>query len=149
VGLPPPPPEYKPQDVEREILDFWKAQHIFERSVSQRQGHERFVFLDGPPTANGKPGSHHVISRALKDLIPRYKTMQGFHVPRRAGWDTHGLPVELAVEKELKISGKAEIEKLGIAKFNALCRESVWRYEAEWRKMTERMAYWVDMEHLN
>jgi isoleucyl-tRNA synthetase len=147
LGLQPPPSGYDPQAVEREIADFWRAARIFERSVSEREGRPRFVFLEGPPTANGKPGSHHVIARAHKDIIPRYKTMRGFYVPRKAGWDTHGLPVELGVEKDLKISGKPEIEKLGIAKFNALCRESVFRYEAEWRKMTERMAYWVDLDH--
>jgi isoleucyl-tRNA synthetase len=147
LAIPPPPAEYDPQSVEREVAEFWRKDRIFERSVKERSDRPRFVFLDGPPTANGKPGSHHVIARALKDIVPRYKTMRGFFVPRKAGWDTHGLPVELGVEKELKISGKPEIERFGIAKFNALCRESVWRYEADWRKMSERMAYWVDMEH--
>jgi isoleucyl-tRNA synthetase len=146
VVLHPPPAEYDPQAVEREILDFWKEKQIFARSVSQREGSPRYNFIDGPPTANGLPGSHHVIARALKDLVPRYKTMRGFQVPRKAGWDTHGLPVEISVERELKISGKPEIERMGVAKFNDLCRKSVWRYEAEWRKMTERMAYWVDMD---
>ncbi|HEX9709781.1 MAG TPA: isoleucine--tRNA ligase [Candidatus Thermoplasmatota archaeon] len=141
-----PPPEYDPQAVEREVADFWKAHRIFERSVSEREGAPLFSFIDGPPTANGLPGSHHVISRALKDLVPRYQTMRGFQVPRRAGWDTHGLPVEISVERELGITGKGDIEKLGVARFNQLCRESVWRYEAEWRKMSERMAYWVDMD---
>jgi isoleucyl-tRNA synthetase len=147
VALQPPPTEYNPQAVEAEVLDFWRAKRIFERSVSERAAGPPWVFLEGPPTANGKPGAHHVISRALKDVFPRYKTMRGFQVARRGGWDTHGLPVEIGVEKELKISGKQEIEKLGVAKFNQLCRESVFRYEAEWRKMSERMAYWLDMDH--
>jgi isoleucyl-tRNA synthetase len=147
VAIQPPPAEYKPQAVEAEILDFWRRERIFERSVSERASGPPWIFLEGPPTANGKPGAHHVIARALKDLFPRYKTMQGYQVARKGGWDTHGLPVEISVEKELKISGKQDIEKLGVAKFNQLCRESVFRYEAEWRKMTERMAYWVDMEH--
>lgn len=147
MAIQPPPAEYKPQAVEAEILDFWRRERIFERSVSERASGPPWIFLEGPPTANGKPGAHHVISRAMKDVFPRYKTMQGFQVARRGGWDTHGLPVEIGVEKELKISGKQEIEKLGVAKFNQLCRESVFRYEAEWRKMTERMAYWIDMDH--
>jgi isoleucyl-tRNA synthetase len=146
VAILQPPPEYEPQAVESEVAAFWKAERIFERCVSERAGAPLFSFVDGPPTANGKPGSHHVISRALKDLIPRYQTMRGFQVPRKAGWDTHGLPVEIGVERELGITGKGEIEEMGIAKFNQLCRESVWRYEAEWRKMSERMAYWVDMD---
>ena len=147
VAIQPPPAEYSPQAVEREVSEFWRAERIFERCVSERASGPPWIFLEGPPTANGLPGAHHVIARALKDVFPRYKTMQGFQVARKGGWDTHGLPVEISVEKELKLSGKQDIEKLGIAKFNALCRESVFRYEAEWRKMTERMAYWVDMEH--
>jgi len=147
VAIKPPPAEYDPQAVETEVLAFWARERILERSVRERAGSPKFVFLDGPPTANGLPGSHHVIARALKDLFPRYKTMQGFEVERQGGWDCHGLPVEISVEKELKISGKGEIEKYGVARFNALCRESVFRYVAEWRKMTERMGYWVELEH--
>ncbi len=147
MALQPPPSEYSPQTVEREILDLWKAERTFERSVSERASGPPWIFLEGPPTANGLPGAHHVIARALKDVFPRYKTMQGFQVARKAGWDCHGLPVEIAVEKELKISGKPDIEKYGVARFNALCRESVFRYVDEWRKMTERMAYWVDFDN--
>lgn len=132
---------------EEAILKFWQENKIFEKSVAKPAPAGNFVFFEGPPTANGKPGIHHVLARVFKDAIPRYKTMRGFHVERKAGWDTHGLPVELQVEKALKISGKPEIEKYGVTEFNQKCRESVWQYQADWEKLTERIAYWEDLEH--
>ena len=139
---------------ENKILEFWDQEKIFERSVSERANAEPFVFFEGPPTANGKPGIHHVEARAFKDAIPRYQTMRGKRVERKAGWDTHGLPVELQVEKALGISGKPEIENIvpgdkhaSIAKFNQLCKESVWQYKTDWEKLTKRMGFWVDLEH--
>jgi len=133
--------------VEENILSLWKERDIFQRSVTARQGGHRFVFYEGPPTANGSPGIHHVLSRVFKDIIPRYKAMKGYYTPRIAGWDTHGLPVELEVERELGFSGKAQIEEYGIARFNARCRESVLGYLKEWETMTERIGFWVDLEH--
>lgn len=132
-------------DLEREILQYWRENRIFEKSISTRQGKPGFTFYEGPPTANGRPGIHHVMSRTLKDLVCRYKTMRGFQVHRKAGWDTHGLPVEIEVEKELGFKNKDDILKFGVAKFNEACKKSVWRYKAEWESMTERMAYWVDL----
>lgn len=133
--------------IEEKILKFWARRNIFKKSISQRKGAKSFVFFEGPPTANGQPGLHHVAARAFKDIIPRYKTMRGFFVERKAGWDTHGLPVEIEVEKELKLRSKKEIEKYGIAKFNQKCKESVWRYKNEWEKLTERIAFWIDMKN--
>lgn len=132
--------------LEERILEFWKKNQIFEKSLQKTAGGPRFVFYEGPPTANGAPGVHHVLSRVFKDVFPRYKTMKGYHVPRKAGWDTHGLPVELEVEKELGINSKKEIEKIGIEKFNKLCKQSVMKYEEEWRKLTERIGFWIDMD---
>jgi isoleucyl-tRNA synthetase len=132
-------------DVEKEILKFWKDNGIFEKSISTREGKKGFTFYEGPPTANGRPGIHHVMARTLKDLVCRYKTMQGFQVHRKAGWDTHGLPVEIEVEKQLGFKHKEEIVKYGVAEFNQKCRESVWKYKAEWEQMTEQMGYWVDL----
>jgi isoleucyl-tRNA synthetase len=132
---------------EEKILGFWKSKKVFERSVDARQGSQRFVLYEGPPTANGSPGIHHVLSRVFKDVIPRYKAMKGYYAPRIAGWDTHGLPVELEVEKELGLSSKKDIEEFGIAKFNARCRESVFKYLKEWNELTERIAFWIDLEH--
>ncbi|MFC6800649.1 class I tRNA ligase family protein [Deinococcus caeni] len=132
--------------LEQGILDFWKRERVFERSLEQTQGGPVFTFFEGPPTANGQPGVHHVQARSFKDLFPRFRTMQGFHVPRKAGWDTHGLPVELGVEKKLGLNSKREVEAYGIDKFNAECRASVFEYESEWRKFTERMGYWVDLD---
>ena len=132
---------------EQEILEFWKEKKIFERSISRRKKAKDFVFYEGPPTANAKPGIHHVLSRVFKDIICRYKTMQGFRVLRKAGWDTHGLPVELAIEKKLGLKNKKEIEKYGIAKFNKQCKESVWQYKQDWERLTERIGFWLDMEH--
>jgi isoleucyl-tRNA synthetase len=133
--------------LEENILSFWRSKEVFARSVDARQGGQRFVLYEGPPTANGSPGIHHVLSRVFKDVIPRYKAMKGFYAPRIAGWDTHGLPVELEVEKELGLSSKKDIEDFGIAKFNARCRESVFGYLKEWNELTERIAFWIDLEH--
>ncbi len=133
--------------IEEKILGWWKREKIFEQSVKSRRNGPRFVLYEGPPTANGSPGIHHVLARIFKDVIPRYKVMKGCYAPRIAGWDTHGLPVELEVEKELGFSGKAQIESYGIDKFNARCRESVFRYLKEWNELTERIGFWVDMEH--
>jgi isoleucyl-tRNA synthetase len=134
-------------ELEKTVLDFWKTHQIFQRSLENRLGHPQFTFYEGPPTANGSPGIHHVLSRVFKDVIPRYKTMKGYYVPRKGGWDTHGLPVELEVEKRLGFTSKGQIEKYGIAKFNILCRESVFNYLQEWNSMTERIAFWLDLEH--
>lgn len=130
---------------EREILAFWKEQRIFDKSLEQTAGGTPFVFYEGPPTANGLPHNGHVLTRVIKDIFPRYKTMQGFHVARKAGWDTHGLPVEVEVEKELRIHGKAAIESYGVEPFVKRCIESVFRYTKEWEELTERVAFWVDL----
>ncbi|HXN04551.1 MAG TPA: isoleucine--tRNA ligase [Candidatus Acidoferrum sp.] len=134
-------------DMEAEVRRFWKDRDIFARSVKQREGKPPFVFYEGPPTANGLPGIHHVLARAMKDLFPRYKTMRGFYSERKGGWDTHGLPVEIEVEKQLKLNGKQDIERYGVEAFNKLCRESVFKYINEWAEMTEQMGFWVDLEH--
>lgn len=138
----------KSEAVKREeaMLAFWKEKRVFERSLEKPAPKGDFVFYEGPPTANGKPGVHHMESRSFKDAIPRYKTMRGYRVPRRAGWDTHGLPVELEVEKTLGFSGKKDIEAYGIAAFNAKCRESVMTYIEEWARFTDRIGYWVDQD---
>jgi len=133
--------------LEENILEFWRKEYIFKKSIEARRDCPRFVLYEGPPTANGNPGIHHVLSRVFKDVIPRYKAMKGYYAPRIAGWDTHGLPVELGVEKELGFTSKSDIEKYGIAKFNEKCRDSVFRYLKEWNAMTERIGYWCDMEH--
>ena len=132
---------------ELEVMDFWKEHEIFSKSIEAREDKPVFTFYDGPPTANGKPHIGHILTRVIKDLIPRYKTMKGYKVLRKAGWDTHGLPVELEVEKLLGISGKPEIEKYGVEPFIKKCKESVWKYEQEWRKMSERVGYWADMDN--
>jgi len=131
---------------EEEILKFWGENKIFEKSLNKPDTKGEFVFYEGPPTANGKPGIHHLEARAFKDIIPRYKTMQGYHVRRKGGWDTHGLPVELQVEKQLGLKSKKEIEKYGIAEFNKKCKESVWEYVDLWEKFTDRIGYWVDLK---
>lgn len=138
----------KSEIVQREerVLSWWKENQIFERSLEKTSPNGEFVFYEGPPTANGRPGIHHLESRSFKDAIPRYKTMRGYRVRRKAGWDTHGLPVELEVEKELGFSGKPDIEKYGIAEFNKKCRESVLKYIDEWSRFTDRIGYWVDQE---
>ena len=134
-------------DREKEVIAFWKENDIFEKSVKKNEGGEEFSFFDGPPTANGKPHIGHILTRVMKDIIPRYQTMKGKHVLRKAGWDTHGLPVELEVEKSLGMDGKQDIEKYGIEPFIKKCKESVWRYTDEWRKMSDRVGYWVDMDN--
>jgi isoleucyl-tRNA synthetase len=139
------PGESFPQ-IEERTLRRWKELGVFEKSLEQREGAERFVFYEGPPTANGRPGSHHVLSRVFKDIFPRYKTMQGFKVDRKAGWDCHGLPVELEIEKELGLSNKHEIENYGIAAFNEKCRDSVLRYVEDWNALTERIGFWIDLD---
>ncbi|HZP49833.1 class I tRNA ligase family protein, partial [Actinocrinis sp.] len=131
--------------MEHEVLGFWRDHSVFRKSVEATADGPRWTFYEGPPTANGMPGTHHVEARVFKDIFPRFKTMKGFRVERRAGWDCHGLPVELAVEKELGFSGKQDIEAYGVAEFNAKCRESVKRHVGEFEKMTERMGYWVDL----
>ena len=133
-------------EMEREVLDMWESEEIFHKSLNQRDENNSWVFYEGPPTANGKPGAHHVEARVFKDVFPRFKAMQGYYVPRYAGWDCHGLPVELAVEKELGFTGKTDIEKYGVAEFNAKCRESVLRNVNDFTTMTSRMGYWVDFD---
>ena len=138
---------YDGPELERRVLDFWRDERVFERIIEQGSERELFVFYEGPPTANGRPGIHHVLARTFKDLFPRYKTMQGFHCPRKAGWDTHGLPVEHEVEKALGIFDKKRIEQeVGIASFVEQCRSSVMRYVADWEAMTKRMGFWVDFD---
>ncbi len=132
--------------LEKDVLDYWRMKRIFERTMEEREGGPRYVFYEGPPTANGKPGSHHVLARSFKDMFPRYKTMQGYYSLRRGGWDTHGLPVEIAVQKELGIQHKSEIEDYGVAEFNAKCRDSVFRNITDWEKLTERIAFWVNLD---
>ncbi len=132
---------------EEEILTFWKKNNIFEETLKKDSPEGEFVFFEGPPTANAKPAFHHIAARVFKDALPRYKTMRGFHVPRRAGWDTHGLPVELQIEKKLGLTSKKDIEKYGIALFNKECRESVFEYIGEWEKFTKRIGYWTDFEN--
>jgi len=133
--------------VEKEILAFWDANKIFEQSITSREGRPQYTFYEGPPTANGRPGIHHVMARALKDIVCRYKTMSGYQVHRKAGWDTHGLPVEIEVEKMLGIKHKDDIIAYGVEKFNEECRKSVWKYKTEWETMTREMGYWVDLAH--
>ncbi|TYQ15063.1 UNVERIFIED_CONTAM: isoleucyl-tRNA synthetase [Acetivibrio alkalicellulosi] len=132
---------------EKEVLNFWNENNVFTKSIEGREGSEVFTFYDGPPTANGKPHIGHILTRAIKDIIPRYKTMKGYKVLRKAGWDTHGLPVELEVEKLLNINGKPEIEKYGVEEFINKCKESVWKYKGEWEQISERVAFWADMEN--
>lgn len=137
----------KPVELEKRISSYWLKNNIAIKSEDVREGSQKFIFFEGPPTANGMPGIHHVISRALKDVVCRYKTMKGFQVKRKAGWDTHGLPVEIEVQKELGFTVKKEIEDYGIEKFNQKCRESVFTYEKEWREMTNLLGYWLDMDN--
>ncbi|CAN5483823.1 isoleucine--tRNA ligase [soil metagenome] len=146
AGFTPVDPKQSFPELEERILKRWDEHNVFERQLELRQGAETWSFYEGPPTANGKPGSHHVLARVFKDVYPRYRALRGYHVPRKAGWDCHGLPVELEVEKQLGISSKAEIEELGIDEFNKRCRESVFRYVAEWNRLTERIGFWVDLD---
>ena len=133
-------------DREEQILRRWLDEDMVKLSVEARAGAPKFIFYEGPPTANGKPGIHHVLSRTIKDTVCRYKTMEGYQVDRKAGWDTHGLPVEIEVEKKLGLSSKQGIEEYGIEAFNRECRNSVFTYEREWRRMTERIGYWIDLD---
>jgi isoleucyl-tRNA synthetase len=133
--------------MEEQILEFWKKNQIFAKSLAIREGAPRYVFYEGPPTANASPGTHHVLARVFKDLFPRYKTMCGYYVLRKGGWDTHGLPVELEIEKELGLTSKREIEEYGIAEFNQKCKESVFRYVKEWEELTDRIGFWIDMDN--
>ncbi|HTU77313.1 MAG TPA: class I tRNA ligase family protein [Solirubrobacteraceae bacterium] len=133
--------------LELRVLERWRERDVFAQSLRRREGAEQWVFYEGPPTANGPPGSHHVLSRVFKDIYPRFQTMRGYRVERKGGWDCHGLPVEIAVEEELGIEHKSEIEEYGIARFNARCRESVFRFLEEWNRLTERIGFWIDLEH--
>ena len=132
-------------EMEESVLKFWNDEKIFEKSTENRKGGKEYIFFEGPPTANGKPGVHHVLARSFKDIILRYRTMQGFHISRKGGWDTHGLPVEIEVEKKLGFTNKQQIEDYGIDKFNKLCKESAFTNIQEWERMSERIGYWVDM----
>src|SRR5688572_28919600 len=131
--------------LEEGVLERWRAEDTFGHQLELREAGETWSFYEGPPTANGRPGSHHVLSRVVKDIYPRYKTKRGYLVPRKAGWDCHGLPVELEVERQLGISSKREIEEYGIAEFNRRCRESVFAYVEDWNRLTERIGFWLDL----
>ena len=139
-------PKLDVSSMEENILKLWNKQDIFKKTIEQRKGKPEYVFYEGPPTANGRPGVHHVLARAFKDMFPRYKIMRGYHVSRRGGWDTHGLPVEIEVEKQLGFNNKQQIEEYGIDKFNALCKKSVFTYIQDWERLTDRIAFWVDLE---
>src|SRR5450432_612228 len=142
--------EYEKLDlpgIGQSVLNQWRATHAFQKSIDLRDGAMPFVFYEGPPSANGLPGIHHVISRTLKDLVCRYKTMQGYQVKRKGGWDTHGLPVELGVEKELGITKEDIGKKISVEEYNRKCREAVLRYKDKWDELTNRMGYWVDLDH--
>ncbi len=145
-GFRPVDPKQSFPELEERVLARWRERDVFARSLANREGAEVWSFYEGPPTANGRPGSHHVLSRVFKDVYPRYRTMRGYRVPRKAGWDCHGLPVELEVEKQLGLSSKGEIEEYGIAEFNRRCRESVFEYVEEWNRLTERIGFWIDLD---
>jgi isoleucyl-tRNA synthetase len=143
-------PEYKSinyAEVADEILAFWQTQAIFEKSITVREGNPTFTFYEGPPSANGAPGIHHVMARTIKDIFCRYKTLQGFQVHRKGGWDTHGLPIELQVEKELGITKEDIGKSISVADYNKKCRETVMRFTDQWNTLTEKMGYWVDLEN--
>ena len=131
---------------EKAILDFWKKNEIFKKSTELRSGGPKFTWYEGPPTANGRPHIGHVITRSVKDIILRYRVMKGYDIVRKAGWDTHGLPVELEVEKMLGLDGKPQIEEYGVEPFIQKCKESVWKYKSEWEDMSDRVAFWADMD---
>ncbi|MCK4632037.1 MAG: class I tRNA ligase family protein, partial [candidate division Zixibacteria bacterium] len=131
---------------EEQVLKFWDENKVFERSHEMAKDRPHFVFYEGPPTANGRPGIHHILSRTIKDMVCRYKAMRGFRVDRKAGWDTHGLPVEIEVEKQLKLDSKAKIVEYGIAAFNEQCKKSVFKYLDEWNDITRRTGYWLDLD---
>src|SRR5919112_4861005 len=132
--------------LEEGVLERWRERDIFHESIRRREGAPEFVFYEGPPTANGRPGSHHVLSRVFKDVFPRFKTMRGHQVHRKGGWDCHGLPVELQIERKLGFHNKEDIERYGVREFNQQCRESVLEYIDDWKKLTERIAFWVDVD---
>jgi isoleucyl-tRNA synthetase len=143
------PTDRSPDELEQEVLALWREENLFQQTLAQAKGKPEFVFFEGPPTANGRPGIHHVFSRTVKDLFCRHRAMRGFHVARKAGWDTHGLPVEIEVEKRIETdfgirTAKQQIEKIGVERFNEMCRESVWRYRADWEQLSERIGYWLD-----
>jgi isoleucyl-tRNA synthetase len=143
------PTDRSPDELEQEVLALWKEENLFQQTLAQAKGKPEFVFFEGPPTANGRPGIHHVFSRTVKDLFCRHRAMRGFHVARKAGWDTHGLPVEIEVEKRIETdfgirTAKQQIEKIGVERFNEMCRESVWRYRTDWEQLSERIGYWLD-----
>ena len=140
------PTDLKFVEREREVEKFWRENHIFEKSIEDRKDAPTYMFYDGPPTANGKPHIGHALTRVIKDMIPRYRTMKGYKVPRKAGWDTHGLPVEIEVEKELGINGKEQIEKYGVAPFIEKCKESVWKYKSMWEQFSDVIGFWADMD---
>ena len=140
-------PEGSADALEQQLLAQWKAEDLFRRTLEQNRDGLPFVFYEGPPTANGRPGIHHVFSRTIKDLICRFRALQGRSITRIAGWDTHGLPVEIEVEKELKLTGKKDIEAFGVAEFNDRARASVFRYKGEWENLSDRIGYWLDYEH--
>src|SRR5210317_1661631 len=142
--------EYKGLDLSKlagEILDYWNTENVFKKSIDNRDGAEPYVFFEGPPSANGLPGIHHVLARAIKDIFPRYKTMKGFQVKRKAGWDTHGLPIELGVEKELGITKEDIGKKITVEAYNEACKKAVMRYTDVWEDLTRKMGHWVDMEN--
>src|SRR3954463_3449453 len=143
----PLPPDRPADAIEQELLAQWERERLFEQQLAANAESPSFVFFEGPPTANGRPGIHHVFARTIKDLFCRYRAMKGFRVERKAGWDTHGLPVEIEVEKQLGISGKQQIEAIGVAEFNRLCRESVFRYRADWERLSARIGFWLDYAH--
>ena len=132
---------------EKETVKFWKEEGVFEKSIEAREGCENYTFFDGPPTANGKPHIGHVLTRVIKDMVPRYQTMKGKRVLRKAGWDTHGLPVELEVEKKLGIDGKEQIESYGLEAFIKECKESVWKYKGMWEDFSGTVGFWADMDN--
>ncbi|MGA7305071.1 MAG: class I tRNA ligase family protein, partial [Rhodothermales bacterium] len=138
--------QFEHDALEAEVLERWDRYNVFERSISNREGAPHFTFYEGPPTANGRPGLHHMVARTIKDTFCRYKTMKGYQVQRKAGWDTHGLPVEIEVEKALKLKGRAQVQEFGIERFNKACRESVMQYKDLWDRLTTRMGYWVDLD---
>src|SRR4026208_1781081 len=138
------PTDRSPDELEKEVLALWREEKLFEQTLAHAKGKPGYVFFEGPPTANGRPGIHHVFARTVKGLFCRHRTMSGYHVARTAGWATHGLPVEIEVEKQLGISGKQQIEEIGVERFNQLCRESVWKYRTDWEKLSERIGFWLD-----
>ncbi|HZU98285.1 MAG TPA: class I tRNA ligase family protein, partial [Planctomycetota bacterium] len=142
----PLPTSRPPRETEEKILATWRRDKVFEESLARTKDGPPFVFYEGPPTANGAPGSHHVLARVFKDIFPRFRTMQGYYVERKGGWDCHGLPVELAIEAELGFTSKEDIERYGIAEFNERCRAAVLAYLEDWSRLTERIGFWIDLD---